>query len=777
MTENQGQIKTLLEKLDTLLKRQEEFSKEIEILRAEIIKLGSGAKTSKESNTTLKAVHPPSQTEGKKTSLPNPDSVPTTYSSRQLKPKKPKTKSEIEKFIGENLINKIGIAITILGVAIGAKYSIDHDLISPLTRIILGYLVGIGLLGFGMKLKVKYGNFSAVLVSGSMAIMYFITFLAYDLYSLIPLFLTFGLMATFTAFTVAAAIKYNKQVIAHIGLVGAYAVPLLLGDGTGNVAILFSYIAVINIGILILSFKKYWKKLYYFAFGLTWIIYLSWYFFSYDIDRHFSLAGIFLILYFSIFYGTFISYKFLRNEEFKLGGIILLLFNSFIFFGVGYSILSSHETYEWLLGLFALGNSVIHFVISLIIYRKKLSDTNLFFLMSGLVLIFLTIAFPIQLDGNWVTLLWVGECALLFWIGRVKRVVVYEKIAYPLMLLAFLSLLQDWSMRHFIDYEGTLLIPLLNVDFLSTILFAGAFTFILYLHRHRNYPSALASDGILYKLVSFIIPGILLFSIYNGFRLEIEMYWDQRFASSQLDINKDGYTDTTSNYDLLRFKSIWVNNYSLLFIACLSYLNFKKLRSNLLGLVIFGASLLLFVLFLADSLYQFSELRQSYLDQTPAAYYKIDSFYLYIRYVSFLFFVLAMYVCHRYTLQEYFKRNIEIVMDSLLHISILWILSSELIHWMDIAGYSNNYKIGLSILWGSYSLLLISLGIWKKKAYLRVGAIVIFALTLLKLFLYDISHLDTIAKTIVFVSLGALLLIISFLYNKYKHIISDDDKG
>ena len=95
---------------------------------------------------------------------------------------------------------------------------------------------------------------------------------------------------------------------------------------------------------------------------------------------------------------------------------------------------------------------------------------------------------------------------------------------------------------------------------------------------------------------------------------------------------------------------------------------------------------------------------------------------------------------------------------------------------MDLAGSNQSYKLGLSILWGVYALLLIALGIWKKKKYLRVGAIVLFSITLIKLFFYDISSLNTIAKTIVFVSLGVLLLIISFLYNKYKHIISDEVK-
>ena len=98
-------------------------------------------------------------------------------------------------------------------------------------------------------------------------------------------------------------------------------------------------------------------------------------------------------------------------------------------------------------------------------------------------------------------------------------------------------------------------------------------------------------------------------------------------------------------------------------------------------------------------------------------------------------------------------------------------------HILELSGLQTGYKLGLSILWGVYALFLIGMGLWKNKKYLRIGAIALFAITLIKLFFYDISSLDTISKTIVFVSLGVLLLIISFLYNKYKHLIIDDVKA
>ena len=81
------------------------------------------------------------------------------------------------------------------------------------------------------------------------------------------------------------------------------------------------------------------------------------------------------------------------------------------------------------------------------------------------------------------------------------------------------------------------------------------------------------------------------------------------------------------------------------------------------------------------------------------------------------------------------------------------------------------YKLGLSVLWGIYALVLIVLGIAWNKKHLRIGAIVLLAVTLAKLFLYDIADLDTIPKTILFMTLGITMLVVSFLYNKYKAVI------
>ncbi|AWW32826.1 DUF2339 domain-containing protein [Echinicola strongylocentroti] len=772
MAENHEKLDLLLKNLEVLLEKQEAFSKEVNQLQSEIQQLKRTSTSAGKEEKTLPEI-------------PKKEPTPSLRPFRKQEkskaalawdfpPKSKKPKIDFEKVIGENLANKIGIIIVIIGVAIGAKYTIENQLIGPLTRIIIGYGLGIGLMGFAIKLKEKYGNFSAVLLSGAMAIMYFITFAAFSFYGLIGLPLTFALMVIFTAFTVLAALHYDKQVIAHIGLVGAYAVPFLLSDGSGNVGFLFSYIAIINAGILVIAIKKYWKALYYSAFGLTWIIYLVWFVFDYRRAEHFGLAMTFLVIFFVIFYLAFLAYKFLQKEKFNSADIIMLMTNAFIFYGIGYALLSDQPDKAPFLGLFTLANAIIHFLVSLPIYRRKLADRNLFYLVIGLVLIFVTLTFPVQLDGNWVTLLWTGEAALLFWIGRTKQVAFYEKMAYPLMLIAFFSLIQDWSIiyaTYYPEIKEAHFTPLINIHFLSSLLFLAGFGWIYWLQSTTDFSPSWKPTKETATVISFGIPAILLFSAFYTLLAEINTYWQQLYVISEVAIDNIGYV---RNEDLLHFKSIWAICYSLAFLAILAILNFKKLRSQPLGWVNLVLLAFALLIFLTDGLYALSELRVTYLDPPHPEYFAYGFGNIIIRYISFVFVGLALIAAYFYRKQAFMKRSFVMAFDFGLHLTLVWTLSSELIHWMDMAGWSRQYKLGLSIFWGVYALTVIGIGIWKNKKYLRIAAIALFGLTLLKLFFYDISHLDTIAKTVVFISLGILLLIISFLYNKFKHIITDE---
>jgi uncharacterized membrane protein len=184
---------------------------------------------------------------------------------------------------------------------------------------------------------------------------------------------------------------------------------------------------------------------------------------------------------------------------------------------------------------------------------------------------------------------------------------------------------------------------------------------------------------------------------------------------------------------------------------------------------------------MTQGLYELSELRDAYLHQKEADYFVTTNFHLIIRYISFVFLAFAVYVVYLHPKQAFLKEIFrEKFYTKVLEVAfatiILWILSSELLQWMAIANNEQNYKLSLSIFWGIFALILVGIGIKYNKKHLRLAAITLFGVILLKLFLYDLSSLNTISKTIVFVALGILLLIISFLYNKFKDLIFDDDE-
>jgi uncharacterized membrane protein len=749
MNENDEKVERLLQQLEILLQKQQQFNQEISILKNEILQLRQSAKP--------ELMPPPPETP---VPAPRPELVDIVQKHRgptpvRFFPPKKKGTSNIEKFIGENLISKIGIAITIIGVGIGAKYSIDHELISPLTRVVLGFLVGIGLLVFGFRLKSKYEAFSAVLVSGAMAILFFMTYIAYSLYALLPQSVSFAMMVSFTAFTVYAAILYARQVIALIGMVGAYAVPFLLSDGSGNITILFSYMTILNIGILIISFKQYWKPLYYSSFGITWLVFMSWYFSKYQETQHFSIAITFLFIFFLVFYLTFLAYKLVKKEVYGTMDIILLLANSFIFYSLGYLLLDNSDG-PGITGLFTLANAVVHLLISILIYKQKAYDKNLLYLVSGLVLVFITISIPVQLDGNWVSLLWAGEAALLFWIGRKRSIGIYERLSFPLMLLAMMSIAQDWLIYY--DYfdpslPATRIEPIFNVQFLSSLLFTGFFLFINIIHsKTKPVPDPKTSLG---NLFSYMIPVFFLLSAYFSFETEISNYWEQLYRQSAIS-NSSG----KKMRDLFSFKVIWILNYTMVFLSSLTFLNARWLKMDKFG------PLNLFLNYLAMAYFLLVGLM--HLDHEHLTGW--------IRYLSIANFALLLWIAREII-------NIKMISGIpaksfmfFMHLCILWIASSELINVLEWMSVKETNRIGLSILWGLYALFLIILGIWKKNEQLRIAAIVLFSVTLVKLFFYDLSALTTIAKTIVFVVLGILLLIISFLYNKYRNIISGEAK-
>lgn len=767
----EDELKKLAAKIDKLLYKQNQLTNELLQLKTELAdkvgeKLVSTQDILSEKDSQEDIWTPP------------PAAKPTL--KQKLGKKLPAhLKQNTEKFIGENLISILGVVVLVIGVGIGAKYAFEHQMISPIMRIIAGYVIAIGLLGFAIKLKPNYHNFSAVLLSGSLAIMYFLTFAAYDFYSLLPKLMAFAIMVILTVFTTLASLKYNKQVIAHIGFVGAYAVPFLLSDGTGSVAMLYSYMAIVNLGILVVSVKQYWKSLYYTAFVFTWVIYLAAFDNKLHIPDDLTLLLSFLSVYFLTFYTVFISYKVVHKELFLKIDILMLLSNALVAYSLGYYMLSDFTAGKAYLGIFTVIHAFIHFGVALLIKKQNLADRNLFYLVIGLVLTFITMAIPVQLNGHWVTLLWTGEALVLFCIGRNRQVPMYEKMAYPLMLLSVFSLFQDWSQAYQGVYEYTTksnLTPFFNVQFLTSLLCAVGFGTLVYIKARFKIENKVFKNQDYTQLLSVLMNIAFALIAFATFALELANYWNHAYFGSAIKVTVEALdTEITQFNDSLKnIGGIWSFNYTLFFLSLLAFINTKYIKNEKLAYVNLILAVLGIVLFLTKALFLLSELREVYLHPDLHTYFTASPMYIYLRYISLLFLVAMVWMAYYTTKQPFMHKSFHRPFVLSLAFIVLWVASSELIHWLDMAQVEGTYKLGLSILWGVYALVLVALGIYKRYKYLRLGAIILFGITLAKLFVYDMAKLSTLSKTIVFVILGILLLIVSFLYNKFKHRILDD---
>jgi uncharacterized membrane protein len=906
MTDLDLKIAELETRLDRLVRTQINFQTEVTRIRSELAGLRAGNRIGEDPQRTVDADLPPEPVRASGPVRPRPEPRPYPQPERPVSPPSfgkfgdrsdtgssagsesafsryvssytESARADLEKFIGENLISKIGIVVLVLGVGIGAKYAIDNNLISPLARIIIGYIFGFGLVGLAIKLKPKYLNFSSVLISGGMAIMYFVTYFAYASYALMPQSAAFALMVMFIIFSVAAALLYDRQVIAHIGLVGAYAVPFLLSDGSGNYLVLFAYMAIINAGILAISVKKYWKPLFYTSSGFTWLIFLGWFSTKYSAAEHFYLALIFLAIFFAIFYATkivhgifhaesgdsetlisifvtafifygfcfaisdvkadireytaffsylavislailitsyrfygrmlvYLSYPFtwlifggwlLSNyrveEHFYLAAIFaavffavyygatiiyrliadkvqliensgLLLTNSFIFYGVGYGLIDSRESLHGFAGIFTAAHAAMHLVVAQIVIRLRSSAVDVVQVLTILIITFATITIPVQFDGNYVTLMWSVEAALLFWFGRVKQIWLFEYFSYPIMLLATTSLIADWATAY---GDRTSYVsefnrqPIANGDFITAIVFIAAFAFIYLTNRDERFEPAIDVD--LVKPFGYMVAGIGLLVLYNTFRLEISNYYHVKGLANTAEMLRE-----TALPDR-RFNILWQLNYTMFFLTAMWFVNIRKVRSVIVAYAGSAVSLFSLLIFVSVGMQFFFELRESYM-LNEAGLMNIS-----IRYISYIFAAILLYTLYNYSRDEMLTDSIpaeslKMGYDGVAYGTVLIVASCELVNLMGQFYIPDAYKLGLSVLWGIYALVLIVLGIAWNKKHLRIGAIVLLAVTLAKLFLYDIADLDTIPKTILFMTLGITMLVVSFLYNKYKAVI------
>ncbi len=184
-----------------------------------------------------------------------------------------------EHFTGAKLLAWTGGFAAFLGAAFFIKYSFEHDLIPAGVRVALGYLFGLLLIGGGLKIpRPRYTATAHTLCATGIVCLYAVTFACNSIYHFeffgpIP---TFLLMALITGGAFLLAVRLGAQVVAVLGMLGGFLTPVLLSSGRDNAVGLFSYIALLDVGLVALALHQRWLFLVPLGAAGTVAMQLGW---------------------------------------------------------------------------------------------------------------------------------------------------------------------------------------------------------------------------------------------------------------------------------------------------------------------------------------------------------------------------------------------------------------------------------------------------------------------------------------------------------------------
>lgn len=805
----ENDIQKLSKKID-LLKTTEKIPETISVSPIPVVKKEEFKIDPEQANQNTFEVVKPEVTEQKITNeqlekialSANIDNSPKPIESKPLEPKpipKPIIPAEpeksfwenfkeknpdLEKFIGENLINKIGVLILVLGISYFVKYAIDKDWINEPARVGIGVLCGVLVMAIAHKLRKNYAAFSSVIVAGAIAIFYFTIGIAFHDYHLFNQTVAFSIMVIITAFSALISLSYDRVELAVLSLIGGFAVPFMVSTGEGNYVVLFTYIIILNIGILAIAYYKKWNLVNILSYIFTILLYAAWLSRDLSSDKpHYLGALIFGFIFYFIFILMNIVNNIRSKGDFSKTQLTILASNTFLFYSAGMAILTNYH--PELKGLFTTILAFLNLIYAWFLYKKFELDEKAAYLLIGLTLTFITLAIPIQFEGNYITLFWAAEAVLLLWLSQKSKITSYKFGFVIVHILMLFSLIMDWN-KYYNGNESLNII--INPIFITGIFAVSSLLAIWYLLKDETENSTIFD---------------IIFNPEKHKRIVLETGIVLTYFTGLFEVIYQSNHYIENLYSSIALPIL----YHLLFSALLSsYLIKRKTETGYQGALLLAiANIVLFTFWFSN--YPFLE----HKDIISSGTGKSIAFYLhYISLIIIIYFGYQLFQLYKKVDFSFFKSKyfmwvaaffvIYIASSEVLLHGLVAMNSTVTLHDVQTNALYESYKsdlpflykntasdnislattkiikTGLPILWGILAFVFLIIGIKKQLKSLRIIALSLLGLTILKLFLYDISNISETGKIISFILLGILILIISFVYQKIKVLVIDENK-
>ena len=380
-------------------------------------------------------------------------------------------------FFGGNTLVRFGVIVLFFGVAFLLKYASEHIEIPIEARLIGVSLGALVMLGIGWRLRESRPGYGLIMQGGAVGLLYLTIFAAFRLYQLLPAGLVFALLTAMAVFSAMLAVLQDSRSLAAMGVSGGFLAPILASTGAGSHVMLFSFYALLNLGILMIAWFKAWRSLNLLGFAFTFIIGLLWGARYYRWEL-FASTEPFLIVFFLFYVAIAVLFALRQEASIKDHVDGTLVFGTpLIAFGLQTALV---RDMEYGAAYSALALSFFYLVLAKILFARMSDNVRLLveaFIALGVV--FGTLAIPLALDGRWTAAAWALEGAAIVWVGVRQEKIVARAFGIFLQAAAGVAFLLDAQAA-----RGAW--PVLNSVYLGCIFISVAGLFCAwYLQRQR----------------------------------------------------------------------------------------------------------------------------------------------------------------------------------------------------------------------------------------------------------------------------------------------------
>lgn len=641
------------------------------------------------------------------------------------------SETNFEKYIGENLFGKIGILIFIIGIGFFVKYAIDQNWINETARTLMGYAVGAGMLVLAERLHKRYHTFSSLLAGGAFGIYYLITAIAFHYYALFSHTIAFVILCATTIFMSAVSVLYDRKELAVTALVGGFIAPFIISTDSSSIISLQIYITILNIGMFCLAMYKKWAILPMVSFGFTYIILWGTTALGSFSDSEAVTTYPTLFAFATLFYVIFLLpvvfiLRTQYGENTRLGLLGIITANSFMYLIYGDFLLqhfeASSDTTAYLAFFIAAINLAIHLYLR---FRVEGQDT-LRNLMLGLAVTFASMGIPILFSAANVLMVWAAESVLLLWLFTKEKNRIYELASAVLLLLTLGALAYYRTTDTFIHDTGDSLF--FNGAFFVTTFVSIAYYVVAVIMQFNKELFSDTKRLIAYTPCNAIAYALGFSILFLAFRDNFHFHLEQPISE---------------------YASLLTANIMLLGGALILRKRFEISENKLA----YEISLYLAGILFAMTVWNYTD---------PEG--------LLLRWLMALVTIAYMAYCIRgQLLVTSNQRNLHTEYSIIS--TLMWLTLTRLLL---ITFNEVNFSTAFSLSLGIAAFILMCIGMRYHSKEIRIVSLAEFGIVIGKLILNDVWAMPALGKIIVFISLGAILLILSFLYQKLKDALFNE---